>query len=150
MRNKVMQDTSTIDVDKKIYRCSICLNIFNWVDGGETSWYGSYKAQEDGKPLVYYCSNNCKTKHLPKSKKQVGIRVKESKTETVLIYRYSATDEAYRIVTNKSNGVKSLFITKIECDCGETIVGGKEAAIKLTYAENFTLNCPCGKKILAI
>lgn len=55
---KVMQDTSKIDTSKKIYTCSVCSNLFNWQDG--SCWFGSLKDQEDGKPLIYCCTNDCR------------------------------------------------------------------------------------------
>lgn len=145
----IKQDTSTLDLSKKIYRCSICSNVFNW-ERGKSSWYGSMKAQEDGKPLVYYCSSECKEKHLPKKKKEdIEIKILESETESTLIYSYGKKQEGYRVVRSKLNGVKSLSITMVKCGCGKILLGDQQA-ININPMENFTLNCTCGETLLTI
>lgn len=60
-----------IDVNKKIYTCSQCSNIFNW--NKESSWFGSYRNQEEHpERIINICSKKCETDYLKqKQKKQI-------------------------------------------------------------------------------
>jgi len=51
-----------LDLNKKIYECSVCKKMFNW--DANCSWYGSLKQyDEDPSKLIVVCSDNCKNKY---------------------------------------------------------------------------------------
>ena len=43
---------------KRLYKCDVCGKVENW--NNEWQWFGSYKDQEDGKPILYVCSVKCR------------------------------------------------------------------------------------------
>ena len=43
---------------KKLYKCDVCDKVENWND--DWQWFGSYRDEEDGEPLLYICSLNCR------------------------------------------------------------------------------------------
>ena len=45
---------------KKLYKCDICGKTGNWSD--DWQWFGSYKDYDDGKALVFTCSEDCRKK----------------------------------------------------------------------------------------
>ena len=48
-----------LDLDKTIYKCSVCRKLFNWNE--QSSWYGSDKDMEEhSEKIEYFCSDKCK------------------------------------------------------------------------------------------
>ena len=47
-----------LDVNKRIYECSVCGKLFNWTD--ISSWYGSDKEMKEyPETIKYFCSDEC-------------------------------------------------------------------------------------------
>jgi hypothetical protein len=148
---EVIQDTSTLDPNKKIYRCTVCQKLFNWKDG-ESGCYGSYKQmEEDRSKLIYYCSDDCKSQvNIEVSyKSEIEILKEETEEEVTFIYKYKKPKrEAYRLSINIDSGEKTLKVKEILCKCGKKIVSDSE--IKIKALDNLTLNCPCGEIALLV
>ena len=54
-------DLSDPEPPERIYTCSACGTKGKW--GAEWSWYGSWRAVDEGKPIVYCCSVVCRRQH---------------------------------------------------------------------------------------
>jgi len=46
------------DLNKKLYRCDVCKKVENWNDGWQ--WFGSDNDLDNGKPILYTCSDKCR------------------------------------------------------------------------------------------
>lgn len=58
MKIKYSIKQSGLDVNKKIYECSVCENLFNW--DGKSSWFGSdLESEEHPERIKYFCSPEC-------------------------------------------------------------------------------------------
>jgi len=61
MRNNINFEIRMDEIkinNKRLYKCDICGKVGNWDNNWE--WFGSYKDQDNGKPLLYICSTECK------------------------------------------------------------------------------------------
>lgn len=57
---KVSFKQEGLDVNKNIYECSICGNLFNW--NKESMWYGSdWQVENKPERIKYFCSEECAT-----------------------------------------------------------------------------------------
>jgi len=55
---KVEFKNDKLDVNKNIYECSVCGNLFNW--DKESMWYGSdWQLEHKPERIKYFCSEKC-------------------------------------------------------------------------------------------